>query len=161
MHRITKGFVCALLVSAMSVQAVPALAQKHKDRDRYEDRWEHDRRHDDRRRDSRDASSERRNYEVGRVERGQRYYDPARYYRSGPAYRPYRMGPNDRVYRGYDNRYYCQRDDGTTGMIVGAMAGGVLGQIIAPGGYKTLGVLLGAGGGALVGRAIDDGVECR
>lgn len=142
MHRITKAVVSALLASAMSVQAVPALAQKHKDRDRYEDRWDGDRRHDERR------------------EKGRRY-DPVRYYRSGPGYRPYRMGPNDRVYRGSDNRYYCRRDDGTTGLIVGGMAGGVLGQIIAPGGYKTLGVLLGAGAGALVGRAIDDGVECR
>ena len=41
------------------------------------------------------------------------------------------------------------------------MAGGVLGHIIAPGGAKTLGTILGAGGGALIGRAIDDGVECR
>ena len=83
------------------------------------------------------------------------------YYRSGRGYRPVRLGRNDRIYRGSDNRYYCRRDDGTTGLIVGAMAGGVLGNIISPGGYKTLGTILGAGGGALIGRAIDDGVECR
>ena len=41
------------------------------------------------------------------------------------------------------------------------MAGGVFGNIIAPGGSKTLGTILGAGAGALIGRAIDDGVECR
>jgi hypothetical protein len=155
-HRITKGFVCALLASTMSLQTVPALAQKHKDRDRHEDRWEREDR-DYRRYDRRDPPREWRSYDAGR----QPYYDAARYYRSGPAYQSYRLGPNDRVYRGYDNRYYCRRDDGTTGLIVGGMAGGVLGQIIAPGGYKTLGVLLGAGAGALVGRAIDDGVECR
>ena len=160
MHRITKGLVCALLASAMSVQTVPALAQKHKDRDRYEDRLERENR-DNRRDDRRDAPREWRSYDAQRVDRGQSYYDAARYYRSGPDYRPYRMGPYYRVYRGSDNRYYCRRDDGTTGLIVGGMAGGVLGQIIAPGGYKTLGVLLGAGAGALVGRAIDDGVECR
>jgi outer membrane lipoprotein SlyB len=58
--------------------------------------------------------------------------------------------------------YYFQRDDGTTGLIVGGMAGGVLGNIIAPGGWKTLGTILGAGAGALIGRAIDDGdVVCR
>jgi len=159
-HRITKGFVCALLASTMSLQTVPALAQKHKDRDRHEDRWGREDR-DYRRYDRRDPPREWRSYDAGRVERGQPYYDAARYYRSGPAYQSYRLGPNDRVYRGYDNRYYCRRDDGTTGLIVGGMAGGVLGQIIAPGGYKTLGVLLGAGAGALVGRAIDDGVECR
>jgi hypothetical protein len=30
-----------------------------------------------------------------------------------------------------------------------------------PDGYKTLGTILGAGAGALIGREIDDGVECR
>jgi hypothetical protein len=38
----------------------------------------------------------------------------------------------------------------------------VLGNIITPGGSKTLGTILGAGAGALLGRAIDDGnVICR
>ena len=42
------------------------------------------------------------------------------------------------------------------------MGGGVLGQLIAPGGYKTLGAILGAGAGALIGRQIDRGdVVCR
>jgi outer membrane lipoprotein SlyB len=41
------------------------------------------------------------------------------------------------------------------------MAGGVLGSIIAPGSSKTLGAILGAGVGALIGREIDNGVECR
>jgi hypothetical protein len=37
-----------------------------------------------------------------------------------------------------------------------------LGQVIAPGGSKTLGAIIGAGAGALIGRAIDDGdVVCR
>ena len=37
-----------------------------------------------------------------------------------------------------------------------------LGNVIAPGGWKTLGTLIGAGGGALLGRAIDAGdVVCR
>ncbi len=47
-------------------------------------------------------------------------------------------------------------------MIVGGMAGGVLGNIIAPGGWKTIGTIIGAGSGALIGRAIDDGdMVCR
>jgi hypothetical protein len=38
----------------------------------------------------------------------------------------------------------------------------VLGQILAPGGYKTLGTIIGAGGGALLGRGIDRGdIVCR
>jgi hypothetical protein len=149
--------VAALVASTVAFQPAGALAQKHDRRDRYEDRRDADRRHD------RDRPVPRawRDYDERHAEPGRRSYDAARYYRSGPGYRPYRMGRNDRIYRGSDNRYYCRRDDGTTGLIVGAMAGGVLGNIISPGGYKTLGTILGAGGGALIGRAIDDGVECR
>ncbi|MGC4250195.1 MAG: glycine zipper 2TM domain-containing protein [Sphingobium sp.] len=65
------------------------------------------------------------------------------------------LGDNDTIYRDRDGRYYCKRDDGTTGTIVGAIAGGVLGNVIAPGGSKTLGTILGGAGGALAGRAID------
>lgn len=67
----------------------------------------------------------------------------------------YYLGDNDVIYRDNDGRYYCKRPDGTTGAIVGGLAGGVLGNIIAPGGSKTLGTLLGAGAGALAGREID------
>lgn len=73
-----------------------------------------------------------------------------------------RLGRYDRIYRGSDNRYYCRRDDGTTGLIIGGISGGVLGHIIAPGGSKTLGAIIGAGAGALIGRAIDGGdVVCH
>ncbi|MCP1468667.1 outer membrane lipoprotein SlyB [Sphingobium sp. OAS761] len=84
-----------------------------------------------------------------------------------PAPRPHgahhrRLGNNDYIYRDNDGRYYCKRDDGTTGTIVGAIAGGVLGNLIAPGGSKTLGTILGAGGGALAGRAIDkNDINCE
>lgn len=82
-------------------------------------------------------------------------YDAGRYYRDGPNYRERRLSQNDRVYRGQDGRYYCRRNDGTTGLIVGGVAGGVLGNIIAPGGSGLLGTVLGAAGGALAGRAVD------
>ena len=59
------------------------------------------------------------------------------------------------VYRGQDGRYYCKREDGSTGTFVGAGIGAVLGNIIAPGGSKVLGTLLGGAGGAVAGRAID------
>ena len=79
-----------------------------------------------------------------RQERREAYWDAARYYRRDDRrYRPFRLGRNDRIYRGYDNRYYCRRDDGTTGLIVGGITGGVLGQVIAPGGSKTLGAIIG------------------
>ncbi len=72
------------------------------------------------------------------------------------------LGQNDVIYRDNDGRYYCKRDDGSTGAIVGAIGGGVLGNIIAPGGSKTLGTILGAAGGALAGQAIDkNDVRCE
>ena len=84
------------------------------------------------------------------------------YYRDGPRYRQRRQRDNDRVYVGQAGRYYCRRSDGTTGLIVGGIAGGVLGNIIAPGGSKTLGTLLGAAGGAVAGNASDrNNVTCR
>ncbi|MFB0873329.1 MULTISPECIES: glycine zipper 2TM domain-containing protein [unclassified Sphingobium] len=82
--------------------------------------------------------------------------------RRGPPRRWRQLRDNDEIYRDNDGRYYCKRDDGTTGTIVGAIAGGVLGNVIAPGGSKTLGTILGAGGGALAGRAIDkNDVRCE
>lgn len=84
--------------------------------------------------------------------------------------RGYREGRRDaqyirsdtRVWRGDDNRYYCKRDDGTTGLIIGAAVGGLAGNEIAGRGDKTLGVILGAAGGALLGREIDrSNYRCR
>ncbi len=83
-------------------------------------------------------------------------YYADRYYREdNRRYRERRLGANDRVYRGQDGRYYCRRPDGTTGLVVGGIVGGVLGNLIAPGGSKVLGTLLGGAGGAIAGNAID------
>jgi hypothetical protein len=89
------------------------------------------------------------------------------YYHQDPRYRERQLSSTDRVYRGQDGRYYCRRSDGTTGLIVGGIAGGAIGNVIAPGGSEVLGTLLGAVGGALAGRAIERGssnnnrVRCR
>jgi uncharacterized protein YcfJ len=92
---------------------------------------------------------------------GRPYYAD-RYYRDDPRYNERVLTDRDNVYVGNDGRYYCRRNDGTTGLIVGGIAGGVLGNIIAPGGSKTLGTLLGAGVGAAAGTAIDrNNVRCR
>jgi hypothetical protein len=89
-------------------------------------------------------------------------YYADQYYREGPNYEERRLSDSDLIYQGRDGRYYCKRNDGTTGLIVGGIAGGVLGNLIAPGGSKTLGTLLGAAGGAAVGTSIDkDNVRCR
>lgn len=86
-------------------------------------------------------------------------YYPEREYRPVPGYdRP--LTREDTVYRGRDGRYYCRRSDGSTGTVVGAVAGGALGAILGGGG--ALGTLLGAGGGALLGRSIDrNEIHCR
>ena len=70
--------------------------------------------------------------EVGWRDRGGE--DPRRDYRPGRDYR-------------------CNR--GTGGTIIGAIAGGLLGNSIAGRGDRTIGTAVGAGAGALAGRAID------
>jgi outer membrane lipoprotein SlyB len=77
-----------------------------------------------------------------------------RNYRRGN-YRARQLRDDDNIYRGRDGRYYCKRDDGSTGLVVGGIAGGVLGNIIAPGGSKLLGTIIGGAAGALGGREID------
>ena len=49
------------------------------------------------------------------------------------------IGSNTRLWRGDDGRYYCKRDDGTTGLIVGAAVGGLAGNELAGRGDRTLG----------------------
>ena len=122
---------------------------KHKGHDRVSERGD---RH-------RDYSS----YDHDRPDPRYGSYRADRYYRGGDSYRPRRLASTDRIYRGSDNRYYCRRSDGTTGLIIGGLIGGVLGNTIAPGGSKTLGTLIGGGGGALLGRSVDRGsnVTCR
>lgn len=100
-------------------------------------------------------------YDNSRYESGQSGYYADRYYRPGN-YQTRRLSHDDRVYRGQDGRYYCRRSDGTTGLIIGGIAGAVLGSVIAPGNSNTIGAIVGGAGGALAGRAIDrNNVRCR
>ena len=103
-----------------------------------------------------------RNYDYNRPDPAYGGYDASRYHREDRRYRERRLSRNERVYRGQDGQYYCRHSDGTTGLLVGGAAGGLLGNIIAPGGSETLGTLLGAAGGALAGRAVDrNNVRCK
>ena len=90
-------------------------------------------------------------------------YDASRYYRDGPSYRERRLSDNDEVYRGSDGRYYCKRSDGTTGLIVGAAAGGILGNIVDGGHNRAAGTLIGGALGALAGKSIaeNNDIRCR
>lgn len=81
---------------------------------------------------------------------------PEKHYKSGSQYKTRYLSSNDVVYRGGDGRYYCKRDDGTAGLIIGGIAGGVIGHEIAPGGSETVGTILGAVAGGLIGKEIDD-----
>ena len=43
-----------------------------------------------------------------------------KYDRHGRYHEPRRVTRSDRIWRGRDGRYYCRRDNGTTGLIIGA-----------------------------------------
>lgn len=90
-------------------------------------------------------------------------YDASRYYRDGPNYSERRLTGADEVYRGSDGRYYCKRGDGTTGLIVGAAAGGILGNVIDGGHNRAAGTLIGGALGALAGKSIaeNNDIRCR
>ncbi|MBB4840606.1 hypothetical protein HNP52_003698 [Sphingomonas kyeonggiensis] len=98
------------------------------------------------------------------------YRDHGRYERSYDN-RGYDRGYNDRGYyngpswRGRDGRNYCRRSDGTTGLLIGGVAGALVGRSIDRYGDRAPGTLLGALGGALLGQAIDKdnsgGRRCR
>ena len=78
------------------------------------------------------------------------------------SYQAYPLTNDSRIYRGTDGRYYCDRRDGTVGLVVGAGIGGLLGNLIAPRGSNTIGTLIGAGAGAAIGYAIERGeVRCQ
>lgn len=93
---------------------------------------------------------------------GHRAKDRGVYDSHGRYYEPRRLSRNDRIWRGRDGRYYCKRDNGTTGLVIGAAVGGLVGNRIAGDGDRTLGTIIGAVGGGLLGRAVDRGeVRCR
>lgn len=58
-------------------------------------------------------------------------------------------------WRGRDGRTYCRKSNGTTGLVVGGVAGALLGRTIDTRGDRTVGTLGGAAVGALAGQAIE------
>lgn len=88
-----------------------------------------------------------RGHHKGWYKNDRKYYRGDRYYKG------------QRYYRG--DRYRC-RDNGTGGALIGAAAGGLLGNQVAKRGDKTAGAVLGAVIGAVAGHAIDksDGRRC-
>jgi hypothetical protein len=93
---------------------------------------------------------------------GHRGWNRDQYDRNGRYREPRRLSNNDRVWRGRDGRYYCKRSNGTTGLIIGAAGGALAGRAIDTRGDRTMGTLLGAVGGGLLGREIDrSSARCR
>lgn len=102
-----------------------------------------------------------RGYDYNNPEPGYSPYYADRYYRAGH-YQERVLGPGDRIYRGRDGRYYCRRSDGSTGLIVGAAIGGLLGNQLRVGGSRTLGTILGGAAGAALGSSVDrHQIRCR
>jgi len=83
-----------------------------------------------------------------------------RYYQEAPRY--YQSSNGVRYWQGDDGRYYCKRSNGTTGLIVGAAAGALVGRAIDTRGERATGTILGAAAGALLGKKVAQGpVRCR
>jgi hypothetical protein len=175
-----KKFILGILLTAIAIPSAPAIAQQGRD-------WSESQRDQDNRANQNqnrreasghDGDNRGRNWNRGQQKRAawqnyNRYdynrYEPRygnyqanRYYRDGRYYQDRRLYNQDRIYRGSDDRYYCRRSDGTTGLIIGAAGGSLLGRAIARNGSKTLGTILGGAGGALIGRSIGrSGVRCN
>jgi hypothetical protein len=89
-----------------------------------------------------------------------RHRDDRRYGRD--RYYDERVTRNTRTWRGNDGRYYCRKSNGTTGLIIGAAGGALLGRAVDTRGERATGTILGAAAGALLGREIDRGnARCR
>lgn len=126
----------AALAASLASAVLPSAAMAH---DRYRGDWD------------RGGSYYQDDDDWGRRDDNYRYdrgrYDDDRGYYADSGYYP----------RDYHRRYHgyrCHRD-GSTGAILGALAGGLIGDGIAGRGDRTLGAILGGGAGALAGRAIE------
>ncbi|MFC3711799.1 glycine zipper 2TM domain-containing protein [Sphingoaurantiacus capsulatus] len=112
----------------------------------------------------RELRQDHRDLRRAQAYRGGGYYAPA-YYGGGPqyAYRGDRRGPQGGGWYGRGGRYYgndydrCRKDSNADGTVLGAVAGGVLGNVIAQQGDKALGTAIGAGVGGVIGNRIDNG----
>ena len=60
-----------------------------------------------------------------------------------------------KTWRDSQGRLRCKRPNGTTGLIVGAAGGALVGRAIDTRGERATGTILGAAAGALLGREID------
>jgi uncharacterized protein YcfJ len=62
---------------------------------------------------------------------------------------------NGKVWVDSRGRQRCKKKNGTTGLLVGAAGGALVGRAIDTHGSRTTGTVLGAAAGALLGRHVD------
>ncbi len=137
-----RTLILSLAAAALVAPAAPALA----DPPRHAPAWGH-------RAKERHHHRDRHYREVRR----DRIYDAR-----GRYLEPRRLSRRDRIWRARDGGYYCHRDNGTTGLVIGAGVGALAGHTVAGYRDKTVGTILGAVAGGLLGREIDRGeLRCR
>lgn len=67
-----------------------------------------------------------------------------------------------KTWRDSKGRLRCKRPDGTTGLIIGAAGGALVGRAIDTRGERATGTIIGAAAGALIGREVERSrVRCR
>ena len=172
----TKLIALALATTAcaLAAPAAPAWGQTRADQARWDEaqrRFDNERALYERERDRYEASRRRGGYgyrDRGRGDGGGRYgwrdgddWEPSRYYREDPRYEERRLTAQDEVYRGSDGRYYCRRSDGTTGLVIGAGVGALVGRGIDTRGERTTGTVVGGVLGALLGREVERSSDMR
>jgi hypothetical protein len=161
-------FVLAAGVAASLLPQAAALSQPAPP-SRYDDRY--DSRYDSRALDADmdaaqrrfDAAQSRFDRERDIYERERQAFDDARARYDAERQRLVSRAYDGPTWRGADGQVYCKRKDGTTGTIIGGVAGALLGRAIDGGRRSAVGTILGGGAGALAGRAIEQGSgpECR
>ncbi len=161
----------------LTISAAPVQAQTRADEIRWQEaqrRFDSERaiyereraRYEDSRRYGRGGYGRGPGYGGGYDERygwrgGSADWDAYRYYRDDPRYEERPLGANDEVYRGSDGRYYCRRSDGTTGLVVGAGVGALVGRGIDGGRNRAGGTIVGGVLGALIGREVERNADVR
>jgi hypothetical protein len=166
-----KTSLIALAATLCATLAVPAVAQTRADEMRWREaqrRFDNERTIYERERDRYEAS---RRYRAGAGaygydnrygwQGGQDDWDAYRYYREDPRYSERPLSAQDEVYRGSDGRYYCRRSDGTTGLVIGAGVGALVGRGIDGGRNRAGGTIVGGVLGALLGREVERSQDLR
>jgi hypothetical protein len=169
------SLLAMVLATAMTPLAIatPAAAQTRADEIRWQEaqrRFENERLIYERERDRYEAQRRRGRggYGSGNGRGGGNYswkdgddWEPSRHYRDDPRYEERRLSAQDEVYRGEDGRYYCRRSDGTTGLVIGAGVGALTGRAIDGGRNRATGTIVGGVLGALVGREVERSQDLR